>query len=109
MGVRIALDDFGTGYSSLTNLQMFPVSTVKIDRSFIRDIGRDSNDAGLVRAVLGMADVLGLDVVAEGVESEQQRSLLSEWGCHCMQGYLFGGSIAGESLGLLNPTPSLPN
>jgi EAL domain-containing protein (putative c-di-GMP-specific phosphodiesterase class I) len=101
LGVRIALDDFGTGFSSLTNLQLFPVSTVKIDRSFIRDIGRDRNDAGLVRAVLSMASVLGLDVVAEGVETAGQQLLLQEWGCDCMQGYLFGDSTRGDSLGAM--------
>jgi diguanylate cyclase (GGDEF)-like protein len=109
LGVRIALDDFGTGYSSLTNLQLFPVSTVKIDRSFIRDIERDSNDAGLVRAVLGMANVLGLDVVAEGVESAQQQDLLREWGCACMQGHLFGGSVSGEALGPIDLSLQLSN
>lgn len=106
-GVSIALDDFGTGYSSLTNLQQFPVRTVKIDRAFIRGIEHSSKDAGLVRAILAMASELGLETVAEGVESSEQRDLLAKWGCHYMQGYLFGNVIAAEHLPSVRSTKAV--
>lgn len=90
IGVRIALDDFGTGQSSLSHLRAFPFDTVKIDRSFIRDVIDDNQDATLVRAVIGLAHTLGMDVVAEGVETAEQHAFLKAEGCDLVQGYLFG-------------------
>jgi diguanylate cyclase (GGDEF)-like protein/PAS domain S-box-containing protein len=89
VGVRIAIDDFGTGFSSLGYLKRFPADTVKIDREFISDVAVDSEDRAIVSAVLLMARALGLEVVAEGVETEQQRSALVSLGCRRAQGFLF--------------------
>jgi EAL domain-containing protein (putative c-di-GMP-specific phosphodiesterase class I) len=89
-GIRVALDDFGTGYASLTHLKQFPVDEIKIDRSFIRDLERDANDAAIVTAVLQLGRSLGLDVTAEGVETLEQATFLGREGCTNVQGYLYG-------------------
>ncbi len=90
MGVRLALDDFGTGYSSLSYLRRFALDTLKVDRSFVRDLGSDPHATPLVEAVVSMAGALGLAVVAEGVETEAQRAQLAALGCRYGQGYLLG-------------------
>jgi diguanylate cyclase (GGDEF)-like protein len=88
-GVSIAADDFGTGYSSLSYLKRFPFDHVKIDRTFVNGLGANTDDEGIVAAVLGMAKALDLDTVAEGIETELQRDRLRALGCHLAQGYLF--------------------
>ena len=88
MGVRLAIDDFGTGYSSLNYLRQFPVNALKIDRSFVSDIGSDGAEGKIAAAIVGMAHSLGLEAVAEGVESEAQRAFLQMHGCHQLQGFL---------------------
>src|SRR5574343_1751486 len=90
MGVRFSLDDFGTGYASLSYLKRFPFEQLKVDRSFIRDIMQNSDDAGIVRAIIAMGNTLRLNVVAEGVEDALQHAYLVEHGCALFQGYLFG-------------------
>jgi diguanylate cyclase (GGDEF)-like protein len=95
-GVHIALDDFGTGYSSLSYLRRLPVDTLKIDRSFVNEIATDEPAAALTASIVAMGNALGLRVVAEGVEHEQQRRLLHAWGCHVAQGFLFGRAVPGH-------------
>ena len=98
-GIRIALDDFGTGYASLTHLKRFPVDCLKIDKSFIRDIGRDPDDAILTRTIITLAGSLGLEAVAEGVESVEQYQFLEEQGCDFAQGYLIARPINRRAVG----------
>lgn len=90
LGLSFSMDDFGTGYSSLSYLQRLPLSQLKIDQSFVRDLASDSNDAAIIRTILNLGKSLGMDVVAEGVENEQQRSYLASNGCQYFQGYLYG-------------------
>ena len=102
-GIAIAMDDFGTGQSSLSQLKQMPIGKVKIDRSFVRDLPEDANDAAIARAIILMAHTLGLSVVAEGVETEAQKAFLCESGCDDMQGYLFARPMpADEITRLLN-------
>jgi diguanylate cyclase (GGDEF)-like protein/PAS domain S-box-containing protein len=89
-GIKLAIDDFGTGYSSLSYLQNFPVNTLKIDRSFISEIKNSADEACIVNAIVSMANGLKLDIVAEGVETQQQLDYLSSLKCHVVQGFLFG-------------------
>ena len=89
MGIEISVDDFGTGYSSLSYLKRLPVNKVKIDKSFISDLTNDSGNAILTRAIIKMSELLNLNVVAEGVECKDQVDILSEYGCHVVQGYYF--------------------
>jgi EAL domain-containing protein (putative c-di-GMP-specific phosphodiesterase class I) len=98
MGIRLAIDDFGTGYSSLAYLKRFPLHTLKIDRSFIKDMPADAGDAALTSAIINMAHSLNLEVVAEGVETQPQFDFLRERGCDVIQGYLISRPIPPEQV-----------
>jgi EAL domain-containing protein (putative c-di-GMP-specific phosphodiesterase class I) len=92
-GVRFSMDDFGTGYSSLAYLSRLPLDQVKIDQSFVRNIDVKSTDAVIVQTIIGMANNLNMEVIAEGVETVQQRDFLEDSGCYTYQGYLFGKPV----------------
>jgi predicted signal transduction protein with EAL and GGDEF domain len=106
IGITVSLDDFGTGYSSLSYLRGFPIDTVKIDRSFVRDLTMDPDAASITAAIISMAQTLSLRVVAEGVETEAQLTFLREHGCDEMQGFLFSPPVPAEqATELLRETP----
>ncbi len=96
LGVHLAIDDFGTGYSSLSALQQFPIHTLKIDRSFVRDAAVDADDATIVETIIDMGRSLKMDVVAEGVETEEQLGFLQTLNCNYVQGLLFGEPMSSE-------------
>jgi diguanylate cyclase (GGDEF)-like protein/PAS domain S-box-containing protein len=96
MGLHLSIDDFGTGYSSLSALQQFPISTLKIDQSFVRDAATDADQATIVRTIIDMGRSLGMEVVAEGVESQDQLAFLRSRDCHFAQGRLFGDAVSSE-------------
>ncbi len=100
-GIRLSLDDFGTGYSALSYLRRFPFHVLKIDRTFIAGIPDNQEDAELTRAIIAMAQALGLSVLAEGVERPEQRDFLVDQGCDLAQGYLFSRPIDADALGAM--------
>jgi EAL domain-containing protein (putative c-di-GMP-specific phosphodiesterase class I) len=109
LGVRLAIDDFGTGYSSLAHLKRFPIDTLKVDRSFIREVPADAEDKAIAEAIIAMGKTLSLTVVAEGVETPEQQAFLSERLCDEMQGYYFSTPVAAQDFAELvrqyKPTP----
>jgi EAL domain-containing protein (putative c-di-GMP-specific phosphodiesterase class I) len=96
MGVEFSIDDFGTGYSSLSKLKSMPVSVLKIDQSFVRNIHEQANDYEIARAIIMMARSLNLAVVAEGVENKEQEQTLQNLGCDWLQGYFYGSPMSGD-------------
>jgi EAL domain-containing protein (putative c-di-GMP-specific phosphodiesterase class I) len=110
-GVRIAMDDFGTGHSSLTQLRVFPFDRLKIDRSFVKDLPLGGDAQAIVRAVTGLGHSLGIQVIAEGVETDAQLQQVLAEGCDAAQGYLFGRPVPGNEVPaainrLLAPSPA---
>lgn len=101
MGVHVSIDDFGTGYSSLSYLKRFPVDSLKVDRSFIRDVPQDADDVAITQAIIAMAHSLGLKVIAEGVETEEQLDFLRELKCDQVQGYIFSEPIPEDEFAAL--------
>ncbi len=101
IGVHFSMDDFGTGYSSLAYLTQLPLDQLKIDQSFVHNIGVKPTDAVIVQTIIGMANNLGMDVIAEGVETEEQRIFLERHGCPAIQGYLFSKPVPIELFELL--------
>jgi EAL domain-containing protein (putative c-di-GMP-specific phosphodiesterase class I) len=97
-GVRIALDDFGTGYASLSHLSQFPVDLLKIDQSFVRDLTKKGEAAAIAAAIVNLGHCLGLEVVAEGIETEMQAARLLAMGCDAAQGYLYSRAVAAASV-----------
>ncbi len=95
-GIRISLDDFGTGFSSLSYLKRLPLDQLKIDQTFVRDLLTDANDVAIVRTIVALGQSLDMHVIAEGVESADQRDALAAAGCHAYQGYFFGKPMALE-------------
>lgn len=98
LGLNFSIDDFGTGYSSLSYLKQLPLTQLKIDQSFVRDIAIDSSDAAIVKAIIAMSDALGFHVIAEGVETDTQFDMLHDYGCQLFQGYLFSKPVAAEEV-----------
>jgi EAL domain-containing protein (putative c-di-GMP-specific phosphodiesterase class I) len=98
LGVKLVLDDFGTGYSSLAYVQRFPIAVLKVDRSFVANLGEESSGAAIVAAVVNMAHGLRVEVVAEGVETSTQAAALRALGCQYAQGYLYGRPMPAEEL-----------
>ena len=109
MGLHLSIDDFGTGYSSLSALQQFPISTLKIDQSFVKGVASNTDDATIVRTIIDMGKSLEMEVVAEGVETEEQLAFLRARGCHYGQGHLFGDAMSAEHfIGLVIKQASNP-
>jgi diguanylate cyclase (GGDEF)-like protein len=98
LGLKASIDDFGTGYSSLGSLKLFPINTIKVDKSFIRDITKDPNAEAIISAIIAMARSLNIKVVAEGVETEEQLEFLSSLQCDEVQGYLFSPPVSASEL-----------
>ncbi len=95
LGITFSIDDFGTGYSSLAYVKKFPVDRLKIDKSFVRNMKTDPNDAAIVRAIINLGHSLGIETLAEGVDSHDQVALLRDEGCDEVQGFLFSKAIPG--------------
>ena len=98
MGVRLAIDDFGTGYSSLAYLRRFPIHKLKMDQSFVRDLGTTEGDVVIAQAIVNLGRNLHLEVVAEGIETADELSALRAYGCETMQGYHFARAVPAEEI-----------
>ena len=108
VGVQVAIDDFGTGYSVLSHLKSLPVDTLKIDRGFVRDLGSNPGDLAIVRAIIALAEAFGLQLVAEGVETEKAALTLLHHGCYRAQGFLLSRPVAGDAMEALLARGRIP-
>ena len=108
VGVQVAIDDFGTGYSVLSHLKSLPVDTLKIDRGFVRDLGSNPGDLAIVRAIIALAEAFGLQLVAEGVETETAALTLLRHGCYRAQGFLLSRPVAGDAMEALLARGRIP-
>jgi EAL domain-containing protein (putative c-di-GMP-specific phosphodiesterase class I) len=108
LGISLSIDDFGTGYSSLSYLKKLPISELKIDRAFIKNVPENKSDAVIVNTIITIAQCLDLDVVAEGVETEEQRQFLEKQKCPTFQGFLFSKPLPLEQFTRLFPAPVKP-
>jgi EAL domain-containing protein (putative c-di-GMP-specific phosphodiesterase class I) len=108
VGVQVAIDDFGTGYSVLTHLKSLPVDTLKIDKSFVFDLGSNPGDLAIVRAVIALAEAFGLELVAEGVESPAAARTLLQHGCHRAQGFLLSRPLPADQMAALFAKRAVP-
>jgi EAL domain-containing protein (putative c-di-GMP-specific phosphodiesterase class I) len=106
-GIRLAIDDFGTGYSSMSLMKQFPIDTIKIDRSFVRDLPKDTEDQAIAQAIISMGKALGMTVIAEGVETAEQQTFLRNHACDEMQGFLFSKAVPPQQLAQLLRSPPL--
>jgi EAL domain-containing protein (putative c-di-GMP-specific phosphodiesterase class I) len=106
-GIRLAIDDFGTGYSSMSLMKQFPIDTIKIDRSFVRDLPKDSEDQAIAQAIISMGKALGMTVIAEGVETAEQHAFLRNHACDELQGYLFSKPLPAPQLARLLRAPPM--
>jgi EAL domain-containing protein (putative c-di-GMP-specific phosphodiesterase class I) len=107
-GIRLAIDDFGTGYSSMSLMKQFPIDTIKIDRSFVRDLPVDTEDQAIAQAIISMGKALGMTVIAEGVETVEQETFLRNHACDEMQGFLFSKPLPAKQMAdLLRAEPQL--
>jgi EAL domain-containing protein (putative c-di-GMP-specific phosphodiesterase class I) len=108
-GIALSIDDFGTGYSSLSYLQRLPIDTIKIDRSFVKDLHLGADDSAICAAILAMASQLGLNVVAEGVETREQLIFLRQHGCNHVQGFIFSKALSPDDfVAMLEKFPDSP-
>jgi len=105
MGIRLTVDDFGTGYSSLSYLTKLPIDTLKVDRSFVRNVPDNENDAEVTQAVVALSHALRLMVVAEGIETETQLHFLRSLGCHRAQGFYFSRPVVAKEISALRNAP----
>jgi len=104
-GVKASIDDFGTGYSSLLYLKKLPACELKIDRAFVKDLNGTGEDATIVAAIIALAKTLNLKVVAEGVETQEQQTFLTELGCTTLQGFLLGKPVSAQTINAMSRDP----